>query len=101
MAVLYSYPPATPTINDMVLGAKFTDEHGITTNSFYVRDLVNLMQTTTVTYDGLEILTTESLNTLYPNAMVGFKVQGINAAVLTMYEKTSGTDWISYAIEIV
>jgi hypothetical protein len=101
MAILYSYPTAQPSINDIVLGAKFTDQYGITTNSFVIHDLINLMQTTTVTYEGTEPLTAEDLDTLYPNAMVGFKVQGIFEDVLTMYEKTIRELWISYAIQIV
>lgn len=43
MAIIYSYPHATPTINDMVLGAKFKENEGISTNSFYISDLVTVI----------------------------------------------------------
>jgi len=43
MAIIYSYPHAVPTINDMVLGAKFKENEGISTNSFYMSDLVTLI----------------------------------------------------------
>jgi hypothetical protein len=43
MAIIYSYPHATPTINDMVLGARFIENEGISTNSFYISDLVTVI----------------------------------------------------------
>ena len=44
MAIIYSYPQATPDLGDMVLGAKF--ENGvISTNSFYISDIINLVTT--------------------------------------------------------
>ena len=43
MAIIYSYPHATPAVNDMVLGAKFKENEGISTNSFYISDLVTLI----------------------------------------------------------
>jgi hypothetical protein len=98
MAIIYSYPHATPSIGDTVIGTVFKENVGITTNSFYISDLINLMDTTTVTYTGVEPLTLSELNSLYPNAMVGFKVQAINPEVLTMYEKTISSIWISYPI---
>jgi hypothetical protein len=102
MAILYSYPHATPALTDMVLGAKIREDEGISTNSFYVYDLINLMQTTTVVYEGDTPLTEETLNELYPNAMIGFKVQGIHAEVLTMYEKSALSYlWISYPITVL
>lgn len=101
MAIIYSYPHSTPTINDMVLGAKFKENEGISTNSFYISDLINLMSTTTEVYTGVNPLSKADLNELYPNAMVGFKVQAINPEVLVMYEKTSSNDWLIYSIEIV
>jgi len=101
MAIIYSYPHATPTINDMVLGTRFRENEGTSTNSFYIYELINLMDTTTVTYTDIEALDTADLNRLYPNAMIGFKVQGVNPGLLTMYEKTGSTNWISYPIEIV
>jgi hypothetical protein len=101
MAIIYSYPHATPAITDMVLGAKFRENEGISTNSFYIYELINLMQTTTVTYTELEALTTNDLNALYPESMIGFKVQGINPGLLVVYEKTDVNTWISYPITLV
>lgn len=44
MAIIYSYPQATPDSGDMVLGTKF--ENGvISTNSFYISDIINLVTT--------------------------------------------------------
>jgi hypothetical protein len=100
MAILYSYPHATPAITDMVLGAKFRENENTSTNSFYVHELINLMQTTTITYSGITALTTASLNELYPDAMIGFKVQGVNPGLLMMYEKTNTSTWIKYPITI-
>jgi hypothetical protein len=101
MAIIYSYPHATPVITDMVLGTKFRENEGTSTNSFYIYELINLMQTTTVVYEGVGVLTKEDLNALYPNAMIGFKAQGTNGFVDTMYEKSSGDNWISYPITLV
>jgi hypothetical protein len=44
MAIIYSYPHAVPTISDMVLGAKFRENEGISTNSFYISDIVDIIQ---------------------------------------------------------
>ena len=44
MAIIYSYPHAVPAINDMVLGTKFRENEGISTNSFYISDIVTLVQ---------------------------------------------------------
>jgi hypothetical protein len=41
------------------------------------------------------------LNATYPSAMIGFKVQCANPAVLKIYEKTNTTAWVSYTIAIV
>jgi hypothetical protein len=101
MAIIYSYPHAAPTINDMVLGAKFRENEGISTNSFYIYELINLMDTTTVVYTLETELNTTTLNALYPNAMIGFKVQAINPELLVVYEKSSSTTWITYPITIV
>lgn len=101
MAIIYSYPHATPSLNDMVLGMKFNENEKISTNSFYIRDLINFIDTTTVVYDGATPLTEETLNELYPNAMIGFKVQGIDPAVLMIYEKSAISYlWVSYPITV-
>lgn len=43
MAIIYSYPHATPTINDMVLGAIFRENEGTSTNSFYISELATII----------------------------------------------------------
>ena len=42
MAIVYSYPGATPTISDTVLGTQF-DSDGNTTKSFPISDIVDLI----------------------------------------------------------
>lgn len=59
MAIIYSYPQATPSINDMVLGVKFKANKKISTNSFYISDLVALIQS--------EIGTTPTLQQVLDN----------------------------------
>lgn len=49
MAIVYSYPHATPTINDTILGTKFTENGNVSTNSFYISDIISL-----VTAEGAE-----------------------------------------------
>lgn len=99
MAIVYSYPGATPTISDTVLGTQF-DYDGNPTKSFLISEIVNLVANTTVSNSTAVPLDQAALNTLYPNAMIGFKVQCANLAVLKIYEKTS-TAWVSYTIAIV
>jgi hypothetical protein len=99
MAIVYSYPGATPTISDTVLGTQF-DYDGNPTKSFLIADIVNLVANTTVNNSTAVALSLAALNTAYPSAMIGFKVQCTNPAVLKIYEKTS-TAWASYTIAIV
>lgn len=99
MAIVYSYPGATPTISDTVLGTQF-DYDGNPTKSFLIADIVNLVANTTVSNSTAVTLSLAALNATYPSAMIGFKVQCTNNAVLKIYEKTS-TAWVSYTIAIV
>ena len=46
MAIIYSYPQVVPTVNDMVLGVRFIEDEGTSTNSFYISDLVTLVSDT-------------------------------------------------------
>jgi hypothetical protein len=98
MAIQYSYPIATPGLNDTVLGVKFRENEGISTNSFYIRDLINFIDTTTVVYEDTRSLDEDDLNAEYPNAMIGFRVQAINLGTPKIYEKSSGPLWFSYTI---
>jgi len=99
MAIVYSYPGATPTISDTVLGTQF-DYDGNPTKSFLIADIVNLVANTTVSNSTAVALSLVALNAAYPSAMIGFKVQCANPSVLKIYEKTS-TAWVSYTIAIV
>jgi hypothetical protein len=104
MAILYSYPIAQPALNDLLLGTHVEADRpydGNPTKSFYMRDIVNLMTTTTVSNATATPLSLATLNALYPSAMIGFKVQCANPAVLKIYEKTNTTAWVSYTIAIV
>lgn len=104
MAIITSYPLAQPALTDLLLGTHVDPDRrydGNPTKSFYMADVINLMQTTTVSNATATPLTLGQLNTTYPNAMIGFKVQCVNPAVLKIYEKTSTTAWVSYSITVV
>jgi hypothetical protein len=100
MAIVYSYPGATPTISDTVLGTQF-DYDGNPTKSFLIADIVNLVANTTVSNLTGSDFTLSALNSTYPNAMIGFKVQCPDSNVLKIYEKGTGTDWLVYPITLV
>ena len=104
MAIIYSYPLATPADADLVLGSRFDPakpQDGNATKSFLMADIINLVANTTVSNATAVALNSATLNTLYPSAMIGFKVQCTNAAVLKIYEKTNTTTWVSYSIVTV
>jgi hypothetical protein len=104
MAIIISYPLATPTDSDLILGSKVDPSNPQSTNqtkSFLMADIINLVSNTTVSNATAVALNSATLNTLYPNAMIGFKVQCTNPAVLKIYEKTNTSTWISYSIVTV
>jgi hypothetical protein len=104
MAIIYSYPIAQPALKDLLLGTHIDGDRpydGSPTKSFYMSDIINLVSNTTVSNSTATALSLATLNALYPTAMIGFKVQCINPAVLKIYEKTSTTAWISYSIVLV
>jgi hypothetical protein len=106
MAIIYSYPAATPTIADSIIGTQF-EYNSQATKSFQISDLVNLISTTTVGNAAISAPTAAVLNALYPNAMIGFKVQYVDLGTPKIYEKiqqtTVGVDttWASYNITLV
>jgi len=100
MAIIYSYPGATPTLSDTLLGNQF-DFDGNATKSFAISEIINLVATKTVSNGTAVALSLAALNAAYPNAMIGFKVQCANPAVLKIYEKTNTVAWVSYTITIV
>jgi len=104
MAILYSYPIAQPALTDLLLGTHVEVDRpydGNPTKSFSMAAVINLAETKTVSNATTTPLSLATLNTLYPNAMIGFKVQCANPAVLKIYEKTNTTAWVSYTIAIV
>ena len=107
MAIVYSYPEGIPTLSDALLGTQF-DYESPATKSFSIADIVNLISTTTVGNAATSAPTSAAaLNALYPNAMIGFKVQYVDLGVPKIYEKiqqtTVGVDttWASYNITLV
>ena len=100
MAIIYSYPGATPTLSDYLLGTQF-DVDGNPTKSFAMASIINLVATKTVSNATTIPLTLAVLNATYPSAMIGFKVQCAALTVLKIYEKTNTTAWVSYTIAIV
>jgi hypothetical protein len=104
MAIVYSYPLAQPAITDLILGSKVdkdSPQKGNATKSFLMADIINLVETKTVSNPTATPLSLATLNATYPSAMIGFKVQCTNPAVLRIYEKTNTTAWVSYTIAIV
>lgn len=100
MAQASSYPIGTPKLTDTLLGMQYDETKEPALKNFSVIDIAALMSSTTITYNSATALTTISLNVLYPQAMVGFKVQGVNPSLLTNYEKTDSVNWIKYPITI-
>ena len=78
MAIIYSYPHAVPTVNDMVLGAKFRENEGISTNSFYISDIVTLVQEQVGTIPTLQEVTEQGANTTDQIQINGIDVATIN-----------------------
>jgi len=104
MAIIYSYPIAQPALTDLLLGTHVDLDRrfdGNPTKSFTMSDVINLVSNTTVSNSTSTPLSLATLNTLYPDAMIGFKVQCTNNAVLKIYEKTNTSAWVSYTIAVV
>jgi hypothetical protein len=104
MAIIYSYPIAQPLISDLLLGTHIDPERlhdGNPTKSFYMSDIINLVETKTVNNSTSTVLSLATLNATYPTAMIGFRVQCPNPAVLKIYEKTATAAWVSYSIALV
>lgn len=104
MAIIYSYPMATPALTDLLLGTHVYQDGRHDANpskSFSIGDIVNLVETKTVSNSTSTALSLATLNATYPTAMIGFRVQCANPAVLKIYEKTSTTAWVSYSIALV
>lgn len=76
MAIIYSYPHATPTINDMVLGAKFRENDNISTNSFYISDLA------TIVSDEIGIPTLQDVTGEGANTTIQMQINGVDVATL-------------------
>jgi len=101
MAIVYSYPIATPESQDLLVGTEMAlqgGEDSPRTRTFTIGSIASFVtNNNTVTNATSVALSLATLNSTYPSATIGFKVQCANAAVLKIYEKTS-TAWISYTI---
>ena len=101
MAIVYSYPLATPESQDLLLGIEkplVGGEEQPKTRTYTIGSIVDFVATSrTVTNTTATPFSLAALNSTYPSALIGFKVQCTNAAVLKIYEKTL-TGWISYTI---
>jgi hypothetical protein len=82
MAIIYSYPHATPTINDMVLGAKFRENDNISTNSFYISDLA------TIVSDEIGIPTLQDVTGEGANTTVQMQINGVDVATVNDIPET-------------
>ena len=73
MAIVYSYPQATPTLSDTVLGTQF-DYDGNPTKSFLIADILNLIPPATAgwsgSFDTSEILEITVVNGLITNVVI-------------------------------
>ena len=100
MAIVYSYPIATPESQDLLVGTEMALQGGEDTpktRTFTIGSIASFVtNNNTVTNTTTSALSLATLNSTYPSATIGFKVQCSDIAVLKIYEKTS-TGWISYA----
>lgn len=100
MAIIYSYPTATPEAADLLVGTEISaaGEDAPRTRTFTVGSIASFVTTNnTVTNTTATALSLATLNSTYPSASIGFKVQCSDVAVLKIYEKTL-TGWVSYTI---
>ena len=82
MAIIYSYPQATPALGDMVLGTKFIEGGGISTNSFYISDIVALVNGE-IGFPTLQQVTGEGANTTIQMQINGVDVATVNDIPVT------------------
>lgn len=97
MTKISQYPEiATPDVDDLLVGTDV--ENSNATKNFSIQSVLGLNVVTNTTTNALSLST---LNSTYPDSIVGFKVQceSITAGKL-IYEKTS-TGWVSYSVTTV
>ena len=97
MTKISLYPEiSTPGVDDLLIGTDVND--GDATKNFSIQSVLGLNVVTNATTTALSVAT---LNSTYPDSIVGFKVQckSITSGKL-IYERTS-TGWISYSITLV
>jgi hypothetical protein len=101
MAIVYSYPTAVPEAQDLLIGTEMAVQGGEgtpRTKTFTIGSIASFVTTSnTVTNTTSSELSLTTLNSTYPSATIGFKVQCSDEAVLKIYEKTSNS-WVSYSI---
>jgi len=93
MAIIYSYPGATPTLSDTVLGTKFEDE-GNPTKSFLISDILNLANSLVELkpYKVFTALLTQTGDNNPDNITSGNTVIGVTYQIF-FYEEGSGWDF--------
>ena len=97
MTKISLYPEiSVPDIDDLLIGTDV--ENSSATKNFSIQSVLGLNVVTNTT---TTVLSLSTLNSLYPDSIVGFKVHcaSITAGKL-IYEKIS-TGWVSYAITLV
>ena len=100
MAIVYSYPTATPELQDLLLGIEkplIGGEDAPRTRTYTMQSILSLLASNATTNTTAVALSLVTLNSTYPLATIGFRVQCPNTSVLKTYEKTS-TGWVSYTI---
>ena len=97
MTKISQYPEISlPTVDDLLIGTDVEDNNS--TKNFTIHSVLNLNVATNTTTTALSL---SALNSAYPDAITGFKVQCISiTAGKLVYEKTS-TGWISYSVTLV
>jgi hypothetical protein len=98
MTKISQYPEiATPGVEDLLIGTDVENSSNATKN-FSIQSVLGLNIVTNTTTTALSLST---LNSTYPDSIVGFRVQceSITAGKL-IYEKTS-TGWVSYSVTTV
>ena len=97
MTKISLYPEiSVPDIDDLLIGTDV--ENSSATKNFSIQSVLGLNVVTNTTTTALSLST---LNSLYPDSIVGFKVHcaSITAGKL-IYERIS-TGWVSYSVTLV
>ena len=104
MSVQYSYSVVAPELGDLLLGTEISSAGETTpkTRSFTIGSIITLANIPPVYTSGTTVaLSLSALNAIYPNALVGTRVQCASIiAGAIRYEKTS-TGLFSHQVTLV